>query len=169
MKVLIPKSKIARRIKQLAARISRDYSGKKLVLIGVLKGSFVFFSDLVRQLKIPIEMDFIQVASYGALKKSSGVIKIKKDVDIPLVGKHVLIIEDIVDLGYTMKYLLKFLKHKKPKSVKVCSLLDKPSRRKVKVHLAYKGFTVPDKFIVGYGLDWAERYRNLPDIRSIRK
>lgn len=161
-KILITKNKIQKKVKELAKKISQDYQGKKLVLIGILKGAFVFLSDLMRQLTIPLELDFIQVASYGASTTSSGVIKIKKDIDLPIVGKQVLIVEDIVDYGYTMNYLLRFLKHKKPASVKVCALLDKPSRRKVKVPLAYQGFEVPDKFIVGYGLDFDEKYRNLP-------
>lgn len=168
MRTLISEKRIQKRIKQLAARISRDYKGKRLVLIGVLKGSFIFFADLIRQLKLDPQVDFIQVSSYGASKKSSGVIKIKKDIDLPLVGKHVLIIEDIIDYGYTLKYLLKFLSHKKPRSVKVCVLLDKPSRRKVKVPIAYKGFEVPDRFMIGYGLDLAEKHRGLPEIRSTR-
>lgn len=169
MKVLISKPKIHKKIKELAARISRDYKGKKLVLVSILKGSFVFLADLVRELSIPVEIDFIQVSSYGASRVSSGVVKIKKDIDLPVVDKHILLVEDIIDFGYTLDYLIKFLYQKKPKSVKVCVLLDKPSRRKVKVPLAYKGFTVPDEFIVGYGLDYAEKYRNLPEIRSIGK
>jgi hypoxanthine phosphoribosyltransferase len=169
MKVLISKQRITKKVQELAARISRDYKGKKLVLVGILKGSFVFLSDLIRQMSIPLEIDFIQVSSYGASRVSSGVIKIKKDIDLPIVDKHVLLVEDIIDFGYTLDYLIKFLTHKKPKSVKVCVLLDKPSRRKVKVPIAYKGFTVPDEFIVGYGLDYAEKHRNLPEIRSIGK
>ena len=118
-------------------------------------------SDLLREIKIPVEIDFIQVSSYGASKTSSGVIKIKKDIDLPIVGKHVLVVEDIIDYGYTLNYLLKFLKAKKPKSVWVCVMLDKTSRREVEVPIAYKGFEVPDKFIVGYGLDFAESRRNI--------
>lgn len=157
-----------RKVKALARRICRDYKGRKLVLIGILKGSFVFLADLLRQITIPVELDFIQVSSYGASTRSSGVIKIKKDVDLPIVNKHVLLVEDIIDYGYTMDYLLKFIKHKKPKSVKVCAMLDKPSRRKVEVPIAYKGFEVPDKFIVGYGLDFAEKLRNLPCVAALR-
>jgi len=167
IKVLISKNRIQKKVTELARKISRDYKGKKLVLVGILKGSFIFLADLVRNLSIPVEIDFIQVSSYGASRVSSGVIKIKKDIDLPIVDKHVLIVEDVVDFGYTLDYLLKFLKHKKPKSVKICALLDKPSRRKVKVPLSYHGFKVPDEFIVGYGLDFSEKYRNLPEIRSI--
>ena len=169
MKVLISRDKIKRRVVALARKISRDYKGKDLVLIGVLKGAFVFLSDLARNITIPISIDFIQVASYGASTASSGVIKIKKDIDLPIVGKDVLIVEDIIDYGYTMDYLLRFIAHKKPETVKICALLDKPSRRKVEVPIAYKGFTVPDKFIVGYGLDYNEGCRNLPDIGFIQK
>ncbi len=168
-KVLISKARIQKRVAALAKKISRDYRGKDLVLIGILKGAFVFLADLVRDLSVPVSIDFIQVASYGASTVSSGVIKIKKDIDLPIVGKDVLIVEDIVDYGYTLDYLLRFIAHKKPESVKVCALLDKPSRRRVKVPIAYKGFTVPDRFIVGYGLDFSEKYRNLPFIGYIQQ
>jgi hypoxanthine phosphoribosyltransferase len=169
MKTLISRPKIDRRVKSLAQRISRDYKGKELVLIGILKGAFVFLADLIRSITIPVEVDFIQVASYGASTASSGVIKIKKDIDLPVVNKHILIVEDIVDYGYTLDYLLRFLKHKKPRSVKICALLDKPARRKVKVPISYKGFTVPDRFIVGYGLDFNEKCRNLPAVGYLEK
>lgn len=164
---LISQKKLSKRVKELAKEISRDYKGKKLVLVGVLKGAFVFMADLLREIKVPVELDFIQVSSYGASKTSSGVIKIKKDIDLPIVGKHVLLVEDIVDYGYTLNYLLKFIKNKKAKSVRVCALLDKPSRREVEVPIAYKGFEVPNKFIVGYGLDYDEKKRNLPFIASV--
>jgi hypoxanthine phosphoribosyltransferase len=167
-KTLISSVKIKRKVKELARKISKDYKGKKLVLVGILKGAFVFLADLVREIKIPVEIDFIQVRSYGASKTSSGVIKIKKDIDLPIVGKHVLLVEDIIDYGYTMNYLLKFLKVKKPKSIRVCALLDKPARREVQVPIAYKGFEVPNAFIVGYGLDFSEKLRNLPDISTLR-
>jgi hypoxanthine phosphoribosyltransferase len=167
--VLIPKTKLRKKVAALAQKISRDYRGKELVLVGVLKGAFVFLSDLIRELKVPVAVDFIQVASYGASTYSSGVIKIKKDIDLPIVGKEVLIVEDIIDFGYTLDYLLRFIAHKKPRSVRVCALLDKPSRRKVKVPLAYKGFTVPDRFIVGYGLDYNEKMRSLPYIGCLQK
>jgi hypoxanthine phosphoribosyltransferase len=166
-KILISKNRLKKRVRELAGKISRDYRGKKLVLIGVLKGSFIFLSDLVRELELPVEIDFIQVSSYGASRVTSGVIKIKKDIDLPIVGKHILIVEDIVDFGYTLDYLLKFLAGKKAKSVKICALLDKPSRRRVRVPIAYRGFTGPDEFVVGYGLDYNEELRNLPEVRSI--
>lgn len=167
-KTLISSSRIDKRVKELGRQISRDYKGKKLVLVGVLKGSVIFLADLLRAIDLPVELDFIQVSSYGTSKTSSGVIKLKKDIDLPIVGKHVLIVEDIVDYGYTMNYLLKFIKSKKAKSVRVCTLLNKTSRREVDVPIAYQGFEVPDKFIVGYGLDFSEKMRNLPSIRSIR-
>jgi len=169
VKVLITKSRVQKRVVELARRISHDYKGKDLVLIGILKGAFVFLSDLARNLSVPVAIDFIQVASYGASTTSSGVIKIKKDIDLPIVDKEVLIVEDIVDYGYTMDYLLKFIGNKKPRGVKICALLDKPSRRRVQVPIDYKGFTVPDKFIVGYGLDYSEKYRNLPFIGYLVK
>lgn len=164
MKTLISKTKIQKKVSALARKISADYKGKDLVVIGILKGSFIFLADLIRKISAPMAVDFIQVASYGASTFSSGVIKIKKDIDLPVENKDVLIVEDIVDFGYTMNYLLRFISHKKPRSVRICALLDKPSRRKVKVPIAYKGFTVPDKFIVGYGLDQGEKYRNLASI-----
>lgn len=167
-KTLISSSKINKRVKELGRQISRDYKGKKLVLVGILKGAVVFLADLLREINIQVEVDFIQVSSYGRSKTSSGVIKLKKDIDLPIVGKHVLLVEDIVDYGYTMNYLLKFIKSKKAKSVRVCTLLNKTSRREVDVPIAYQGFEVPDKFIVGYGLDFDEKMRNLPSIRSIR-
>ncbi|MBN2058417.1 MAG: hypoxanthine phosphoribosyltransferase [Candidatus Saganbacteria bacterium] len=164
IKKLISRQRLQKRVSQLAGRISKDHKGKKLVLVGILKGAFVFLSDLLRQIKVPVEIDFIQVSSYGASHRSSGIIKIKKDIDLSVVGKHVLLVEDIVDYGYTMDYLLRFLKAKKPRSVNVCALLDKPSRRVVDVPIAYRGFIVPDKFVVGYGLDFAEKFRNLDHI-----
>jgi len=168
MKALISKTRIQKKVAVLARKISRDYNGKELVVIGVLKGAFVFLSDLIRGVSIPLEIDFVQLASYGASTFSSGVIKVKKDIDLPIENKDVLIVEDIIDFGYTMNYLLRFLAHKKPRSVKICALLDKPARRKVKVPIAYKGFVVPDKFIVGYGLDCDEKYRNLPFVACLQ-
>jgi hypoxanthine phosphoribosyltransferase len=161
-KLLISSKKIQKRVRELARGISKDYRGKRLVLVGILKGAFVFLADLLREISIPVEIDFIQVSSYGASKTSSGVIKVKKDIDLPIVGKHVLLVEDIIDYGYTLDYLLRFLRSKKPKSIRVCALLDKPSRREVQVPIAYRGFEVPNEFIVGFGLDFAEKSRNLP-------
>jgi len=164
MKILISRARLKKKVAALARKITRDYRGQDLVLIGVLKGAVVFFTDLIRAIDLPVAVDFIQVSSYGASTYSSGVIKIKKDIDLPVAGKDVLIVEDIIDYGYTLNYLRKFIANKKPRSVRICALLDKPSRRRVKVPLAYKGFTVPDKFMVGYGLDLKEKFRNLPYI-----
>lgn len=166
MKTLLTQARIKKRIKELGKKISRDYKGKKLVLVGILKGAFVFMADLIREINLPLEIDFIQAASYGASKTSSGAIKIKKDIDLPIEGKHVLLVEDIIDYGYTMDHLLKFLKHKKPKSIRVCAFLDKPDRREVNVPIAYKGFDVPNEFVLGYGLDLAEKNRNLPFVAA---
>ncbi|MFC1540432.1 hypoxanthine phosphoribosyltransferase [Candidatus Margulisiibacteriota bacterium] len=167
-KIIISRDRLHRKVAELGRLISRDHQGKKLVLIGILKGGFIFLADLLREISIPVEIDFIQVASYGTSKTSSGVIKIKKDIDLPIVGKHVILVEDIVDYGYTLDYLLRFLRSKKPKSVRVCAMLDKPGRREVEVPIAYRGFEVPDKFLVGYGLDLAEKLRNLPYVASVR-
>jgi hypoxanthine phosphoribosyltransferase len=167
-RIIVSRKRLQKRVRELARRISRDYRGKKLVLIGILKGGFVFLSDLLREITIPVEVDFIQVSSYGASKTSSGVIKIKKDIDLPVVGKHVLLVEDIIDYGYTLNYLIRFFRAKKPRSVRVCAMLDKPGRREVEVPIAYKGFEVPDRFLVGYGLDFAEKLRNLPYVASLR-
>jgi hypoxanthine phosphoribosyltransferase len=169
MKVIISEALLKKRVLSLARQISKDYKGKDLVLIGVLKGSFVFLADLIRKLSMPVTVDFIQVASYGASTVSSGTIRIKKNIDLPLAGKEVLLVDDIVDYGYTIDYLLCLLARKKPGKISVCVLLDKPSRRKVDVPIAYRGFTVPDKFIVGYGLDFSEKYRNLPYIGCLNQ
>ena len=163
-KVLISSARIQQRVKELAKEISRDYQDKDLVLIGILKGAFVFLADLARNITIPLALDFIQVSSYGATKASTGVIKIKKDIDLPIVNKDVLIVEDIIDFGYTLDYLRRFISHKKARSVHICALLDKPARHRVDLKVDYLGFTVPDRFLVGYGIDYAERYRNLPYI-----
>ena len=155
---------IAKRIDELAAQIRRDYRGKNPLLIGVLKGSFVFLSDLVRAMNIPAEIDFVRLASYGAGTESSGKIKLLKDIETPIKDRHVLIVEDIVDRGLTVRFLLDYLSFREPSSLKLCALFDKPSRRKVEVPIDYVGFTVPDEFVVGYGLDLDEKFRYLPDL-----
>jgi hypoxanthine phosphoribosyltransferase len=162
--VLICQEQIAERISELGSRISADYEGKDLVLIGVLKGSFVFLSDLVRQITIPLVVDFVSISSYGSSTTSSGVVRVTKEPDLNVAGKHVLIVEDIVDTGWTLKmsHLAENLRAGKAESVRVCTLLDKPSRRQVEIELDYIGFEVPDKFVVGYGLDFDGLYRNLP-------
>lgn len=162
--VLVSKDELRNVVVKLGKRISKDYENKELVLVGVLKGGFVFLSDLMRELTIPIELDFISVSSYGESTKTSGVVRIIKDIDINITGKHVLIVEDLIDTGLTLKYLEGLLYTRDPLSVKLCAALDKPSRRKVDIDIEYKGIEIPDKFVVGYGLDYAGKYRNFPDV-----
>ena len=165
---LFDKSQIDRRVKILAGQISSDYTGSDLLLLGILKGSVVFLSDLMRQISIPHEIDFMSVSSYGkGARQSSGVVKIIKDLDGPIADKHVLIIEDIVDSGYTLSYLIKVLWARKPASLKICTLLDKAERRKVDVPVTYLGFPVPDYFVVGYGMDADEKWRHLDYIGRV--
>jgi len=163
-RVIIPKKEIDRKVAELATELRKDYRGKNPLLIGILKGSFVFMSDLVRSMNIPVEIDFVRLASYGAGKDSSGKIKLIKDVETPVKNRHVLVVEDIVDRGLTVRFLLDYLSFRKPASLKLCALFDKPSRRKVEVPIDYVGFTVPDAFVVGYGLDFDEKYRYLPNL-----
>lgn len=155
------------RVAELGAEISRDYAGQEIVVIGVLKGAFVFCADLLRTLAVPAQVDFMAVSSYGSSTESSGVIKILKDLDLNIEGRHVLLVEDIVDSGLTLKYLREYLAHHNPASLRICVLLDKPSRRKTDVPVDYTGFSIPDEFIVGYGIDYAEQYRHLPYIGLI--
>jgi hypoxanthine phosphoribosyltransferase len=161
-KVLLNEETIMRRVAEMGAEITRDYQGKDLVTICILRGGVIFMADLVKQIKIPVSIDFMAVSSYGLSTKSSGIVRILKDLDDDIEGKDVLIVEDIVDTGLTLHYLVDYLKSRGPKSVKVCCFLDKPSRRKVDVPIDYLGFEIPDKFVVGYGLDYAQKYRNLP-------
>ncbi len=151
-------------VKILADQISRDYIGKELVLVCILKGAFMFLSDLIRHLRIPVKVDFVRLASYGAGMKSSGLVEISKDIEIPIEGKDVLIIEDIVDSGRTLQFLKERLALSNPRSIKICALLDKKARREVKVEADYLGKEIEDIFIVGYGIDFNENYRNLPEI-----
>src|SRR5439155_7961789 len=151
---------IARRVKELGTQIESDYDGKELVLLGVLKGSFIFISDLARAIDLPLSIDFSGLSSYGDESESSGVVKISSDLTKPIEGKHVVIVEDIVDTGLTMRYLLENLATRRPASVRLCALLEKPVRARVKVPIDYKGFTIGDEFVVGYGLDWDGRFRN---------
>lgn len=162
--VLVSRDAIREKVIELGRRISKDYQGKELVMVGVLKGGFIFMADLIREITIPVDMDFISVSSYGSSTRSSGVVRIIKDIDINVTGKHVLIVEDLVDTGLTLNYLKELFKAREPETVKVCTVFDKPSRREVEIHIEYKGIEVPDRFIVGYGLDYAGRYRNLPDV-----
>lgn len=155
------------RVRDLAAAVSRDYAERRLLLVCVLKGAVLFLSDLMRHIDIPVEVDFMAVASYGSATDSSGVVRILKDLDTPLEGRHVLIVEDIVDSGLTLQYLLRNLGSRDPASLEVCALLTKPSRRKVDLPVRYVGFEIPDQFVVGYGLDYDERYRNLPYVAAL--
>jgi hypoxanthine phosphoribosyltransferase len=160
--ILVQGDELAHRVRELAAEISRDYEGRDLFLVGVLKGAVFFLSDLMRQLAVPCELDFMAVSSYGSSTDSSGVVRILKDLDAPIEGREVLIVEDIVDSGLTLSYLLRTLEARDPKSLEVCALLTKPERRKVELPIRYVGFEIPDRFAIGYGLDHAERFRNLP-------
>jgi hypoxanthine phosphoribosyltransferase len=164
LKLLFSKKDIASTVARLAKEISVDYANKKVVLIGVLKGAFMFLADLVRQLTIPVEIEFIRIASYGSQKESSGEIIIKKDVEISLEGKDILIVEDIVDTGLSLSFLLDHLRAHNPSSLKVCALIDKKSRREVEAQVDYIGFEMDEGFIVGYGIDFNEGYRALPEI-----
>ena len=162
--ILLNRQEIEEAVNELAAKVSNDYQTRHPLLIGVLKGSFIFMADLIRRLDFPLEVDFIGISSYGQNRQSSGKIKVVQGLRSEVRDKDVLLIEDIVDTGLTTAFLLDFLRKKGPASLKLCALTDKPSRRQVPVTIDYLGFTLPDKFIVGYGLDWDERFRNLPDI-----
>ncbi|MFC1870416.1 hypoxanthine phosphoribosyltransferase [Chloroflexota bacterium] len=162
--VLLSREQIDAGVRRLAAEIKRDYQDRYPLLIGILKGSFMFMADLIRPLDFPLEVDFIRLASYGAGRESSGKIKVLQELEAEVRGREVLVIEDIVDTGLTTSFLLGYLRQKKAASVKLCALTDKSSRRQTPVTIDYLGFTVPDKFLVGYGLDWNEKFRNLPDI-----
>jgi len=164
LRILISYKEIAEAVNRLACQIERDYKGKQPLLIGVLKGSFVFMADLIRQIDLPLELDFVRLASYGAGTESAGKVRVLQRPQMPVNNRDVLVVEDIVDTGITTSFLLDYLKKKKPASLKLCALTDKPSRRRVTVDIDYLGFTVPNKFIVGCGLDRDERYRHLPDI-----
>ena len=159
--VLIDEPTLQSRIAELGEEISSDYAGKDLLLIGVLKGAVFFMADLMRSLTVPCEVDFMAISSYGAETDSSGVVRILKDLDIPLQGRDVLIVEDIIDSGLTLSYLMRNLRARDPASLEVCALLTKPGRREIEVPVKYVGFEIPNRFVVGYGLDYAERYRNL--------
>ena len=160
--ILVQQDELAHRVDVLGEQISADYAGRSLLLVGVLKGAMFFLSDLMRRLDVDCEVDFMAVASYGSSTDSSGVVRILKDLDASIEGREVLIVEDIVDSGLTLSYLLRTLKAREPASVEVCALLEKPERRKVDLPIRYTGFEIPNKFVIGYGLDHAERYRNLP-------
>ena len=163
-RVLVSNERIQARLDELSERINQDYAGKELLLVCILKGAVTVFADVLRRITIPCQIDFMAISSYGSSTKSSGVVRILKDLDHGIEGKDVLIVEDIVDSGMSMHYLLDTLKTRKPASVRLLTLLDKPDRRRVELQADYIGFTIPDEFVIGYGLDYAEKYRNLPDV-----
>ena len=167
IKVMFSEEEVAQKVEELGRKISEDYAGKEIHLICVLKGSVFFVCELAKRITIPVSMDFMSVSSYGDGTSSSGVVKIAKDLDEALEGKDVLVVEDIVDSGRTLSYLLEMLKDRGPADVRLCTLLDKPDRREVEVPVDYTGFVIPDKFIVGYGLDYDQKYRNLPYIGTV--
>ncbi len=166
-KILVQQDELAHRVRELGREISRDYRDEEIFLVGVLKGAVFFLSDLMRHLDVPCQVDFMAVASYGSSTDSSGVVRILKDLDAPIEGRKVLIVEDIVDSGLTLSYLLRTLWARNPASVEVCALLTKPERRKVELPIRYVGFEIPNRFAVGYGLDHGERYRNLPYVAAL--
>jgi hypoxanthine phosphoribosyltransferase len=167
LEILISKERLKKRVKELALAISRDYKNRNPILVAILKGSFVFLADLIREMKIPHEIDFISVASYGSRKKASGVVRLLKDLSTNIEGKDVIIVEDIIDSGLTLNYIRNNLLTRNPKSLEVVTLLDKKKRKKVKIPLKHVGFFIPDSFVVGYGLDYDEKYRNLPYIANL--
>jgi hypoxanthine phosphoribosyltransferase len=167
-RVLISEEELARRIRELGAEVTRDYAGKDPILVAILKGAVIFLSDLIREITIPAEVDFMAVASYGLATKSSGVVRILKDLDEPIEGRDVLIVEDIVDTGLTLRYLLDILKDRGPRTVEVCALLSKADARVVEVPVRYVGFEIPNEFVVGYGLDYRQRYRGLPYVGTLK-
>jgi len=166
--ILVQPDELAHRVRELGEEISRDYAGRELLLVGVLKGAVFFLADLMRHIEIPCEVDFMAVSSYGSSTDTSGVVRILKDLDAPLEGRDVLIVEDIVDSGLTLQYLMRTLQTRGPASLEVCALLTKPERRLVETPARYVGFEIPDKFAIGYGLDYAERYRNLPYVATLQ-
>ncbi len=164
---LVARDDLQRRIAELGAEISRDYAGRELILVGVLKGAVLFLADLMRHIDVPCEIDFMAISSYGSQTDSSGVVRILKDLDAPIEGRDVLIVEDIIDSGLTLHYLLKNLRARNPASLEVCSLLTKPERRRVDLPIRYVGFEIPNRFAIGYGLDHAQRYRNLGFVAAL--
>jgi hypoxanthine phosphoribosyltransferase len=165
--VLVSSSEVHEKVREIGGRITEDYRGQKLLLVGVLRGAVVFLSDLMRDLRLPCEIDFMEVSSYGMGTSSSGVVRILKDLEENIAGRHVLVVEDIVDTGLTLSYLRRTLLQRNPASLEICALLSKPSRREVDLDVRYVGFEVPDVFVVGYGIDYAGAYRNLPNIHAL--
>ncbi len=168
-RILLSEEQIKARVKELAAKLDEDYAGKQPLMVAILKGSVMFFADLLREMKIDVTLDFMAISSYGNGAKSSGEVKMIKDLDGKIEGKDVIIVEDIIDSGYTMRYLKHLLEARRPASIKLCALLDKPSRRETEIEIDYKGFEVEDEFVVGYGLDYAGLYRNIPYIGILKR
>ena len=168
-KVLISEEELSKKVEELAGEISEDYKGCEVLVVTLLKGGVMFSVDLMRKLTVPVEIDFMNVSSYGSSSKTSGVVKIDKDLDKPIAGKHVLLVEDIIDSGLTLNYVKENLLSREPASLKICTILDKPSRRKTHVDVDYTGFEIPDEFVVGYGLDYAQKHRNLPYVGILKR
>ena len=166
--ILFTEGQLKKRVDEIARQIEADYVGREIMLISVLRGSFIFMADLCRAIRLPCTLDFMSVSSYGTGTTSSGQVQITKDLSEDITGRHVIVVEDILDSGNTLSYLLNILEHRHPASVRLCTLLDKPDRRTKPVDLHYRGFTIPDAFVVGYGLDYAEKYRNLPYIGILK-
>ena len=166
--ILIDSAALGAKVRELGGRIARDYAGKDPVLVSILKGALPFLADLMREIPIPLSLDFLEVSSYGSSTESSGVVRILKDLAHPIANRHVLVVEDILDTGFTLQYVLDHLRGQHPASVRLCTLRDKPARRIVPITIDYRGFEIPDKFVVGYGLDYGERYRNLPFIGVLK-
>ena len=167
--IVVEKSVIKEKVRLLADRINQDYAGKDLIVIGVLKGALVFMADLIRELEMKVTMDFIVVSSYGIDTKTSGVVLLVKDIDTNIEGKHVLVVEDLIDTGLTLRYLKELFELRQPASLEICTFFNKPARRVVGLNVKYSGMIIEDKFIVGYGLDYANQYRNLPDVRAMER
>lgn len=168
VEVLFHRQQIKDKVAEIGQQITKDFSGQELLVVGILKGAFIFMADLVREIKIPVEMDFMDVSSYGLSTTSSGEVRIIKDLEYSIQNRNVLIVEDIIDTGLTLKYITEILQKRNPKNLRIASLLDKPSRRKTDICPDYVGFVIPDRFVVGYGLDYGEQYRNYPDVCIIR-
>ena len=166
--ILLSGEQVQARVAELGARLSADYEGRDPVLVSVLKGSIIFLADLVRAMPIPLSIDLMEVSSYGASTESSGQVRILKDLSTSIADREVIVVEDIIDTGLTLNYLLRYLHDKGPASIRICCLLDKPTRRLAEIEIDYRGFTIPDRFVIGYGLDYGERYRNLPYIGVLR-
>ena len=162
--VLVKRSEINKMLVRISDEINRDYEGQEIVMVGIFKGAMVFMADLMRLIKVPVTMDFLVVSSYGVETESSGVVLMSRDIDTDIEGKHVILVEDLIDTGATLKYLKNMFESRKPASLKICAAFDKPSMRKVEMEADYLGITIPDKFVIGYGLDFAERYRQIPEL-----